>query len=64
MNIMSKKAQTIKSRYEKGYVTDSQLLRYLELEVITQEEYDTIYLIKHPNTHEENTPVEENITTE
>ena len=61
---MSKKAQTIKSRYEKGYVTDSQLLRYLELEVITQEEYDTIYTIKHPVTHGENTGTTEEPVTE
>lgn len=59
---MSKKAQTIKSRYEKGYVTDAQLLRYLELEVITQEEYDTIYATKHPVTEESTNTEEESIT--
>lgn len=46
--MMSKKAESIKFRYEKGYVTDAQLSKYLDLGVISQEEYDTIYLIKHP----------------
>ena len=47
---MSEKATSILKRYEKGYVTDVQLLRYLELGAITQEEYDTIYATKHPVT--------------
>lgn len=45
---MSKKAEQILIRYEKGYVTDNQLGRYLELGAITQEEYDAIYATKHP----------------
>lgn len=45
--MMSKKAETIKTRYEKGYVTDVQLQRYMELGVITQEEYDEIYNVRH-----------------
>lgn len=45
--MMSKKAESIKNRYEKGYVTDVQLQRYLELSVITQEEYDEIYNVRH-----------------
>lgn len=44
---MSKKAEQIKTRYMKGYVTNEQLLRYLELGAITQEEYDEIYAAKH-----------------
>ena len=44
---MSEKAQKIMERYEKSYVTDAQLKRYLELGAITQEEYDTIYATKH-----------------
>lgn len=44
---MSKKAEQIKTRYLKGYVTDEQLLRYLELGAITQEEYDEIRSTKH-----------------
>ena len=44
---MSAKAENIKTRYEKGYVTDSQLKRYFGLGVITQEEYDVIYAIRH-----------------
>ena len=44
---MSKKATSIMKRYEKGYVTDEQLQRYLDLGVITDEEYHTIYEGKH-----------------
>ena len=44
---MSKKAEQVKTRYEKGYVRDDQLKRYLELGAITQEEYDEIYAIRH-----------------
>lgn len=51
---MSAKAEKIKTRYEKGYVTDNQLKRYLELGAITSDEYDVIYAIKHPvNTETE-----------
>lgn len=44
---MSKKANQILTRYEKGYVTDAQLLRYKELGAITEEEYVKIYETKH-----------------
>ena len=44
---MSKTAQRIMTRYEKGYVTDKQLLKYLNLGVITDEEYEIIYESKH-----------------
>lgn len=44
---MSEKANQILERYGKGYVTDTQLLRYLALEAITQDEYDIIYATKH-----------------
>ena len=44
---MSSKANQIKSRYEKGYVTDTQLTRYMELGVITAEEYEEIYKTRH-----------------
>ncbi len=42
------KYEQIIERYAKGYITDTQLLRYLALNAITQEQYDEIYLIKHP----------------
>lgn len=45
---MSDKANKILQRYIKGYVTDTQLIKYLELEAITQNEYDEIYSTKHP----------------
>ena len=44
---MSEKAQNILNRYKKSFVTDEQLLKYLELGAITQEEYDGIYTTKH-----------------
>ena len=44
---MSAKAEKIMQRYIKYYVTDAQLKRYLDLGVITQEEYDTIYATRH-----------------
>lgn len=39
---LSDKAEKIRERYQKGYVTDAQLLRYYELSVITIEEYKAI----------------------
>lgn len=45
---MSAKARKIMERYEQSYVTDVQLERYLQLGVITEDEYAEIYAIKHP----------------
>lgn len=45
---MAPKAEQIKNRYVLGYVTDEQLLRYKDLGVLTQAEYDEIYALKHP----------------
>lgn len=39
---MSSKAKKIQERYQKGFVTDEQLKRYLDLGVITEEEYEEI----------------------
>lgn len=44
---MSAKAQKIMDRYTQSYVTDSQLERYLDLGVISEEEYAAIYAVKH-----------------
>ena len=44
---MSSKAKQIKTRYEKSYVTDTQLARYMERGVITLDEYTEIYNSKH-----------------
>ena len=44
---MTPKAEQIKNRYVLGYVTDEQLLRYKDLGVLTQAEYDEIYALKH-----------------
>ena len=45
---MSARAQKIKERYEQSYVTESQLERYFQLGVITEEEYEAIKAIKRP----------------
>ena len=42
------KFEQIKERYARGFITDTQLSRYLALGVIDQEQYDEIYAIKHP----------------
>lgn len=42
------KYNEIKNRYSQGFITDAQLERYFNLNVITQEQYDEIYAIKHP----------------
>lgn len=44
---MSKKAEQIRERYMKDYVTDGQLKKYLQLKVITEKEYAVIYNEKH-----------------
>ena len=38
----------IKERYLKNYITDSQLERFKALGIITQEQYDELYALKHP----------------
>jgi len=38
----SPRYETIKANYEKGWVTQAQLAKYVELGVITQAEADTI----------------------
>ena len=40
--------ERIKERYLKNYITDSQLERFKVLGVITQEQYDELYALKHP----------------
>ena len=49
---MSKKAEKILERYGKGFVTDEQLLKYLELGAITPEEYTIIYEKTHQSGDE------------
>lgn len=48
----------IKSRYDKGYIRIDQLKRYVELGIITQEQYETIcgkeYLKGDENADTEN----------
>ena len=38
----SRKYEQIKKRYDKGYITDEQLRRYVELKAITPEEFEEI----------------------
>ena len=40
--------ERIKERYIKNYITDAQLIRFKDLGVITQEQYDELYEMKHP----------------
>lgn len=40
--------ERIKERYIKNYITDNQLGRFKDLGVITQEQYDELYALKHP----------------
>ena len=40
--------ERIKERYLKNYITDAQLVRFKDLGVITQEQYDELYALKHP----------------
>ena len=40
--------EKIKERYLKNYITDSQLERFNALGVITAEQYDELYEMKHP----------------
>ena len=40
--------ERIKDRYLKNYITDAQLIRFRDLGVITQEQYDELYALKHP----------------
>lgn len=40
--------KTIKYRYLKNYIRDDQLLRHRELGVITAEQYNELYALKHP----------------
>ncbi len=40
--------ERIKERYLKNYITDTQLERFKALGIITQEQYDELYALKHP----------------
>ena len=40
--------ERIKERYMKNYITDAQLIRFRDLGVITQDQYDELYEMKHP----------------
>ena len=51
----------IKERYLKNYITDSQLERFKALGVITQEQYDELYEMKHPADTETAADTEANV---
>ena len=39
--------ERIKERYLKNYITDAQLVRFKDLGIITAEQYDELYALKH-----------------
>ena len=53
--------ERIKERYLKNYITDSQLERFKSLGVITQEQYDELYALKHPAEPETVAETEANV---
>ena len=53
--------ERIKERYLKNYITDSQLGRFRDLGVITQEQYDELYALKHPAEQETAPDTEANV---
>ena len=53
--------ERIKERYLKNYITDSQLGRFKDLGVITQEQYDELYALKHPSEQEKAADTEANV---
>lgn len=42
------KFETIRERYLKNYIRDDQLHRFKTLGIITAEQYDELYALKHP----------------
>ena len=39
--------EKIRERYMKNYITDAQLQRFVDLGIITQEQYDTLWSDKY-----------------
>ena len=39
--------EKIRERYLKNYLTDAQLQRFVDLDIITQEQYDALWTEKH-----------------
>lgn len=40
--------ERIKERYLKNYIRDDQLVRFRDMGIITAEQYDELYALKHP----------------
>ena len=53
--------ERIKERYLKNYITNIQLERFKALGVITQEQYDELYEMKHPAEQETAPDTEANV---
>ena len=53
--------ERIKERYLKNYITDAPLIRFRDLGVITQEQYDELYALKHPDEQETVADTEANV---
>lgn len=47
------KFETVKKRYQQGFVRDDQLQRYWELGVLTEDQYIEIYQLKYPGGYPE-----------
>ena len=45
--------ETIRDRYLKNYITDAQLVRFKNLGIITEEQYDALYAEKHTSEQSE-----------
>ena len=53
--------ERIKERYMKNYITDSQLVRFKSLGIITEEQYTELYALKHPVETETAADTEANV---
>lgn len=47
------KFETVKKRYQQGFVRDDQLQRYWKLGVLTDDQYIEIYQLKYPSGYPE-----------
>lgn len=44
--------EIIKVRYLKNYIRDDQLVRFRDMGIITDAQYDELYALKHPDEQE------------
>ena len=53
--------ERIKERYLKNYIRDDQLVRFRDMGIITTEQYDELYALKHPAEQETAADTEANV---